>query len=94
MDLDRGQRPVLLGAELHMRGHLVARGRADELLFAGELPFHRPPDLQRRQHAQIFRDHLLLAAEPAAYTLGEDVHIPRKQPEEMAKLLLGNERRL
>ncbi len=93
-DLDRGQRPIPLGTELHPRGHLVARRRADELLLARELPFHRAADLQRRQHAEIFRDHLLLAAEPTADTLGEDVNVARKQSEQMTELLLSDERRL
>ena len=54
-DLDRGQRAVAFGAELHMRGHRVARGGADELLLAGELPFHRPAGLQRGEDAQDLR---------------------------------------
>ena len=92
--LNGGERPVLLGAELHMRGHLVARGGADELLGAGEFPHYRPAGLQRGQRAQILRDHLLLAAEAAADALGEDMHVAVVESEQIAKFLLGDERRL
>ena len=61
--LNRGQRAVAFGTELDMRGHRMARGGADELLLAGELPHHRTAGLQRGQRTQIFGDHLLLAAE-------------------------------
>ena len=94
VDLDRGQRAVALGAELHPRRHLVARGGADELLLAGELPLHRPAGLERGEHAEILGEHLLLAAEAAADALGEDVQVARAQAEEVAELLLRDERRL
>ncbi len=94
MDLDRGQGSVAFGAELHPGRHLMARGGADELLLASELPFHRSAGLERREHAQILGDHLLLAAESAADALGEDVNVARAQTEQMAKLLLRDERRL
>ena len=79
VNLDRGQRAVALGAELDVRRHRMTGGRADELLLAGELPFDRPAGLQRREHAEVFRDHLLLAAEAAADPLGEDVDVARAQ---------------
>ena len=88
VNLDRGQRSVALGAELHPRGHLMARRRADELLLAGELPFHRAAGLERGEHAEILGDHLLLAAEAAADALGEDVKVARAQAEQVAELLL------
>ena len=94
VDLDRGQRAVALGAELDPRRHLMARRGADELLLAGELPLHRPAGLQRGEHAQVLGEHFLLAAEAAADALGEDVQVARAQPEQMAELLLGDERRL
>ena len=94
MDLDRGQRPVALGAELHPRRHLMPRRRADELLLAGELPLHRPAGLERGEHAEVLGDHLLLAAEPAADALGEDVQVARAQAEDVAELLPRHERRL
>ena len=93
-DLERGQRPILLGAELHMRGHRVARGGADELLLARELPHHRAADLQRGERAEILGDHLLLAAEAAADALGEHMDLAVVQPEQITELLLGDERRL
>ena len=77
-----------------MRGHLMARGGAGELLGPREFPHHRPPGLQRGQRAQILGDHLLLAAEPTADPLGEDMHVAVVEPEQIAKLLLGDERRL
>ena len=61
---------------------------------ARELPHHRPAGLQRGERAQILGDHLLLAAEAAADALGEDMHVAVEQPEQVAKLLLGDERRL
>ena len=70
--------PSRLRAELHLRGHLVARGGADELLLAGEFPLHRAAGLQRGEHAEVLGDHLLLAAEAAADALGEDVHVARR----------------
>ena len=75
--LERGQRSVLLGAELDARRHRVARRRADELLVARELPHHRPSGPERGEHAQILGEHLLLAAESAADPLGEDVQVAR-----------------
>src|SRR4030088_213477 len=92
MNIDRGQRPVAFGAELYPRRHLMARRRADELFFAGELPLHRPAGLERSEHAEVFGDHLLLAAEHAAAALGADMQVTRPQREDMAELLLGDER--
>ncbi len=77
-----------------MRGHRMARGGADELLRPRELPHHRTAGLQRGERAQILGDHLLLAAEAAADALGEDMDVAVEQPEQIAKLLLGDERRL
>ena len=70
---------------------VVARG---ELLLAGVFPFHRPAGLQRGEHAQVFGDHLLLAAEAAADAFGEHVHVASRQAEQVAELLLHDERRL
>jgi len=94
VDLHRGERAVLLGADLHMRDHRMARGGADELLLTRVLPHHWAADLERSERAQILGDHLLLAAEAAADALGEDVDVAIEQAEQIAKLLLGNERRL
>ena len=77
-----------------MRLHRVTRGGADELLLARELPHDRSPSPQAGQHAQVFANHLLLAAEAAADALGEDMHVAIEQPEQIAELLLGDERRL
>ena len=93
-DLKRGESAVLLGAELHMGGHRMPRGSADELLRPRELPHHRTAGLQRGEHAKILRNHLLLAAEAAADPLGEHMDVPVEQSEQIAKLLLGDERRL
>ncbi len=89
--LDCGQRAVALGTELYMRLHRVARGGADELLLARELPHDRPAGPQRGEHAQVFADHLLLAAKATADALGEDMHVAIEQPEQIAELLLGDE---
>ena len=94
VQLDGGQRAVPPGAELDPGGHLVARAGTDELLLAGELPLHGPAGLQRGEHAKILRQHLLLAAETATDALGEHMQVARAQPEQVAELLLGDERRL
>ena len=77
-----------------MGGHGMTRRGADELLFARELPHHRAAGLERGERAQILRQHLLLAAEAAADALGEDMDLPVEQAEQIANLLLGDERRL
>ena len=77
-----------------MRDHRMTRGGGDELLLARELPHHRPAGLERGQRAQILADHFLLAAEAAADALGEHMDIAVVQSEQIAKLLLGDERRL
>src|SRR5258708_13121242 len=64
--LNRCERPVGFCPQLHMRRHLMARGCADELFLARELPFDRPADLEDRQDAELLGYHLLLAAEAAA----------------------------
>ena len=92
--LDRGQRAVALGAELHPRRHLVARRRRGELFLARVFPLHRPAGGQRGEHAQVLGDHLLLAAEAAADAFGEDVQVAIGQPEQVRELLLHDERRL
>ena len=91
MNIDRGQRPVPFGAELHPRRHLMPRGRADELFFAGQLPFHRPAGLEGGEQAEVFGNHLLLSAEPPADALGEDMQVADAQTEDMAELLLHDE---
>ena len=91
LNLDRRQRTVALGPELHSRRHLVARRSADELLLAGEFPFHRAAGLEQCEHAEVLGEHLLLAAEAAADALGEDVQVARPQAEDVAELLLGDE---
>ena len=94
VDLHCGQGSVPFGAKLHPGRHLMACRCADELLLASELPFHRPAQFHGREQAKILGDHLLLAAEAAADALGEDVQVARAQTEDMAELLLGDERRL
>ncbi len=59
-----------------------------------ELPADRPPGFQRRQHAEILGQHLLLAAETAAHSLGEHMDVACGQAEDMREFLLGDERRL
>ena len=51
-----------------------------ELLGAREFPLHRAAGLQRRQHAQVLGQQLLLAAEPAADVFGKDVELVRIHP--------------
>ena len=92
--LDCGQRAIALRTELYMRLHRMARGGADELLLARELPHDRTSRPQRGQHAQIFAEHLLLAAKSTADALGEYMHVAVEQSEQIAELLLGDERRL
>src|SRR5689334_8520117 len=86
--LNRRERPVGFCPKLHMSRHLMARGCADELFLARELPFDRPAALDDRQDAEILGYHLLLAAEAAAHPLGENVELARVQSEDMAELLL------
>src|SRR5262245_39494528 len=93
-DLDSGQHAVAACAEPNLRSHLMARGGADELLFAREFPLHRPTGLQCSQYAEILGQHFLLAAKPAADPLREDVHVPRAQTKDVTELVLGNKRRL
>src|SRR4029077_6921615 len=93
-DLDRSERAVTSCAEPHLGGHLMARCGANELLLAGKFPLHRPPGLQRGEYAEIFGQHLLLAAKPTADPLGEHMHVSRAQTEYVAELLLRYERRL
>ena len=92
MDLDRGQRAVALGAELHACRHLMARRRGGELFLARVLPFDRPTRRQRGEDAQILGDHLLLAAEAAADAFGEHVNVANGQGEQVTELLLHDER--
>src|SRR4051812_22540188 len=66
----------------------------DELLFAGELPLHRPAGLARGEQAQIFGYHFLLAAKAAAHPLCEHVQVAGAQAEDMAELLPHDEWRL
>src|SRR3954469_25531435 len=77
-----------------MRCHLVARCGADEVLLAGVFPPHGAAQCKGRKDAEILGDHFLLAAKPAAHTFGEDMHVGRWQREDVAKLLLDDERRL
>src|SRR6185437_5683922 len=73
--LNCGQCAIALRAELDMRRHRVARGGANELLLAGELPHYRAPCLEHGERAQVLGDHLLLAAEASADALCEDLHV-------------------
>ena len=72
---------------------MACRG-ADELFFPRKFPFDGPSGLQRGEHAEILAQHLLLAAKPAADPLGDDGHVASAQAEDVAELLLGDERRL
>src|SRR5258708_4817134 len=92
--LNRYERPVGFCPQLHMSRHLMARGCADKLFLARELPFDRPADLEDRQDAEILGYHLLLAAEAAAHPLGENVELARVEPKDMAELLVHDERPL
>jgi hypothetical protein len=94
VDLDRRQGSIPLCAELDPGGHLVAGRGADELLLAGELPFHWAAGFHCRKEAEILGNHFLLAAESAADTLREDVQVARSQAEDVAELLLRDKGRL
>src|SRR5690349_2778742 len=72
----------------------MARGCADELFLARELPFDRPANLEDRQDAEILRYHLLLAAKATTHPLRENVELARVESKNMAELLLYNERSL
>src|SRR5258708_7710952 len=72
----------------------MTRGCADELFLARELPFNRSADFEKRQDAKILGYHLLLAAEAAAYSLGENVELARVESKDMAELLVHDERPL
>src|SRR6202008_1551745 len=81
--LDRREGSVFFCAELYMGCHLVARGSSDELFFAGELPFDRATDLEDREHAKIFSDHLLLAAKTTTDSLRKDMQMTCRQRKNM-----------
>ena len=72
----------------------MARGGANELLRARELPHHGTLGLEGGKRAEILRQHLLLAAKAASDALRKDVDLAVEQPEQIADLLLGDERRL
>src|SRR5260370_41125337 len=88
------ERAVRACAQTYLGDHRVARRGAGELLLAREFPFHRPPGLHGGEHAETLAQHLLLAAKPAADPLGECVDVTRPQTEDVAELLLGDERGL
>ena len=90
----RGQRAVLACADPDMGGHLMPGRGADELVLARPFPLHGTTDLHRGEQDEVFRDHLLLAAEAAADALGEDVEIAGPEAHQVAELLLGRERSL
>ena len=72
----------------------MARGRGDELLFAGELELDRTAGLERGERADILGQHFLLAAEAAAHAFAKDANAVRHKIEKVTELLLGNVRRL
>jgi len=94
LNLHCRQSAVAFRAELDARRHLMAGGSRGELLFAGIFPFHRPARGQCGKNTKIFGDHFLFAAKTAADAFSEDVHITTGQSEQMAQLLLDDERRL
>src|SRR3984893_8450702 len=69
-------------------------GCADELFLTREFPFHRSADLKKRQDAEVFRYHLLFAAEAAPHPLGENVEVELVESKDMAELLMHDERSL
>ena len=90
----RGQGAVLARADPDMGGHLMPGRGADELVLARPFPLHGTTDLHRGEQDEVFRDHLLLAAEAAADALGEDVEVAGPEAHQVAELLLGRERSL
>ena len=72
----------------------MARGGANELLCAREFPHHGALGLEGCERAEILRQHLLLAAEAPADALRKHVDLAIEQSEQVANLLLGDERRL
>ena len=95
LHVERGQRAVLLGADLDLGRHLVPRRGADELLLAGPFPFHRPAaELHAGEQRQVFRHHLLLAAEAAADALGEDMDLRGGYAHQVGELGADRERAL
>ena len=92
--LQRRQRAVLPRAGLDGNPHRVARGGRDELLFPRQLELDRTPSLERRQHDDIFGQHLLLAAEAAADPFAEHSDLGRFQIEQIAQRPAGEERHL
>ena len=94
VDLHRGQRAVLLCTQLDRDFHRMAGDRRGKLFGAREFPLHRAAGLQRRQHAQVLGQQLLLAAEPAADVFGKDVELVRIHPEQVGELDLDEVRGL
>jgi hypothetical protein len=65
------QTTVAPRAGLDAHAHGVARGRADELLLAGEFELDRLAGLEHRERDDVLDQHLLLGAEAAAHALAE-----------------------
>ena len=95
LDVECRERAVLPGADLDLGRHLVPRRGADELVLAGPLPFHRAAvELHAGEQRQVFRHHLLLAAEAAADALGEDVDLGGGNAHQVGELGADRERAL
>ena len=92
--IHRRQRAILAGADPDVRGHLVPRGGADELVLPSPFPFDGTAELHGGEQDEVFGDHLLLAPEASADPLGEDMQVASLEPHQVAKLLLGRERSL
>ncbi len=72
----------------------MARRRADELLAARELELHGPAEPQGRERDDVLREHLLLAAEPAAHALAVHAHALRVEVEDARQVAAREERHL
>ncbi len=80
------------GGDIHPIG-MTARGDR-ELIGAAELVADRTPGAQHGQCDEVLGEHLLLAAKPAADTLGEHPHPVRGKAEHPGHLVADQERNL
>ena len=88
---DGGEGAVGLRAEPHAHLHRMAGGGCGELLLAGHLPDHGAPELQHGERDEVFRQHLLLAAEAAPDPAADHAHPLAREIVEGAERVAGQE---
>ncbi len=94
MQLHCGERAVVLGAELDVNAHGMARAGGSELLLTGEFQLDRAAEAQRRQRDNVLDKHFLLGAKAAADPLAKHAHFVEIETEDTRQLLAREERHL